>query len=148
MRLPMPLLQNDRVIRLYDVVHLGLKMQLVLEFMDLDLSAYMQRPDMTDNGVVSPPVCRSFMHQLLRGVSYLHNENILHRDLKPANLLINLQRGELKIADFGLARVTGLPDEKLDRNVVTMWWRCPEASASAECYSFGCTDCRKKSRCC
>ncbi|KAL7008496.1 negative regulator of the PHO system [Cystobasidiomycetes sp. EMM_F5] len=98
-------LQNDRVIRLYDVVHLGLKMQLVLEFMDLDLSAYMQRPDMTDNGVVSPPVCRSFMHQLLRGVSYLHNENILHRDLKPANLLINLQRGELKIADFGLAHV-------------------------------------------
>ena len=33
---------------------------------------------------------------------------MLHRDLKPQNLLIN-KRGELKLADFGLARAFGIP---------------------------------------
>lgn len=39
---------------------------------------------------------------------YLHAHRILHRDLKPQNLLIN-KDGNLKIADFGLARAFGIP---------------------------------------
>ena len=35
----------------------------------------------------------------------------LHRDLKPQNLLINMD-GELKLADFGLARGFGIPGEE------------------------------------
>ncbi len=45
---------------------------------------------------------------MLRGLSYCHSRNILHRDLKPQNLLIN-KSGELKLADFGLARAFGIP---------------------------------------
>jgi len=41
--------------------------------------------------------------QLLKGVAFCHDRRVLHRDLKPQNLLIN-KRGELKLADFGLAR--------------------------------------------
>eukprot|EP00731_Ephydatia_muelleri_P001294 Em0001g1294a len=47
---------------------------------------------------------KSYMLMLLKGVAYLHGNNIMHRDLKPANLLIS-STGHLKIADFGLARV-------------------------------------------
>ena len=51
---------------------------------------------------------RSFMYQLLEGVSYCHSKKIIHRDLKPQNLLLD-KDGNLKIADFGLARAFGIP---------------------------------------
>lgn len=43
------------------------------------------------------------MKQLLAGLAYCHEKLILHRDIKGSNLLLN-DKGELKLADFGLAR--------------------------------------------
>ena len=51
---------------------------------------------------------RKQTYQLIKGVYYLHAHRILHRDLKPQNLLIN-KEGNLKLADFGLARAFGIP---------------------------------------
>lgn len=44
------------------------------------------------------------MLQLLRGLDFLHTNMVLHRDLKPENILVS-SCGQVKIADFGLARV-------------------------------------------
>lgn len=46
---------------------------------------------------------KTLMLQLLSAVSYLHANFVVHRDLKLSNLLLN-NHGQLKVADFGLAR--------------------------------------------
>ena len=51
---------------------------------------------------------KKFMAQLVEGMRYCHSNRILHRDLKPQNLLID-REGNLKLADFGLARAFGVP---------------------------------------
>ncbi|XP_035388003.1 cyclin-dependent kinase 10 isoform X2 [Electrophorus electricus] len=63
--------------------------------------------------------------QLLRGLAYLHHNFILHRDLKVSNLLMT-DKGCVKIADFGLARVYGVPQQPMTPKVVTLWYRAPE----------------------
>ncbi len=45
------------------------------------------------------------MYQLIKGLAYLHEQDIVHRDVKPENLLVS-SRYELKICDFGFARLT------------------------------------------
>ena len=57
-----------------------------------------------------------FLPQLLKGLAFCHAQNILHRDLKPQNLLLNAN-GELKLADFGLARVFNVPLQSYSNEV-------------------------------
>ncbi|KAG5950738.1 hypothetical protein E4U58_001477 [Claviceps cyperi] len=72
--------------------------------------------------------------QLTAGVSYLHENWIVHRDLKTSNLLLN-NRGQLKIADFGMARYVGdPPPPNLTQLVVTLWYRAPELLLGARTY--------------
>lgn len=49
----------------------------------------------------------STLYQICCGVAYAHDKGIIHRDLKPANVMIS-KRGEVKLADFGTARIMGM----------------------------------------
>ena len=74
------------------------------------------------------------MYQLLLGVNYLHEQNIMHRDIKGANLLLN-DKGVLKLTDFGLARNTNLTHTNYTNRVVTLWYRAPELLLGTEDYT-------------
>ncbi|KAM8960224.1 mitogen-activated protein kinase kinase kinase 1 isoform 2-T2 [Pelodytes ibericus] len=54
-------------------------------------------------GAFKELVIINYIDQLLRGLSYLHENQIIHRDIKGANLLIDSTGQRLRIADFGAA---------------------------------------------
>ncbi|RGP59108.1 cmgc cdk kinase [Fusarium longipes] len=103
---------------------------LVLEFVEHDLKSILE--DMPEPFLSSE--VKRLLLQLTSGIAYLHDNWILHRDLKTSNLLLN-NRGQLKIADFGMARYVGDPPPKLTQLVVTLWYRAPELLLGAKAYN-------------
>ncbi|KAF8357144.1 cdk-5 [Pristionchus pacificus] len=122
-------LRHPNVVRLLDVIHAELKLTLVFEFCEEDLKKFFD----SLNGHIDQSTVRSLFRQLLMGLEYCHSHNILHRDLKPQNLLVT--NGQLKLADFGLARAFGIPVRCYSAEVVTLWYRPPDVLFGAKLYN-------------
>ncbi|CAG8794156.1 569_t:CDS:10, partial [Dentiscutata erythropus] len=54
-------------------------------------------------GPLEEPLIRSFVRQILQGLNYLHEKDIIHRDIKGANVLVD-NKGIIKISDFGISK--------------------------------------------
>ncbi|XP_055907279.1 cyclin-dependent kinase 12 [Eupeodes corollae] len=104
---------------------------LVFEYMDHDLMGLLE------SGMVafSEENNASIMKQLLDGLNYCHKRNFLHRDIKCSNILMN-NKGEVKLADFGLARLYNAEDRErpYTNKVITLWYRSPELLLGEERY--------------
>lgn len=123
-------LKHCNIVTLHDIIHTEKSLTLVFEYLEKDLKQYMEEC----GNIMSMANVKLFLFQLLRGLSYCHKRKILHRDLKPQNLLIN-DRGELKLADFGLARAKSIPTKTYSNEVVTLWYRPPEVLLGSTNYS-------------
>uniref|UniRef100_A0A9J7YK35 Cyclin-dependent kinase 4 n=1 Tax=Cyprinus carpio carpio TaxID=630221 RepID=A0A9J7YK35_CYPCA len=117
---------HPNIVRLMDVcatlrTDQETKVTLVFEHVDQDLRTYLEK-------VPAPGLplhqIRDLMQQLLCGLAFLHLNQVLHRDLKPENILVT-SRGQVKLADFGLARIYSC-HMALTPVVVTLWYRSPE----------------------
>eukprot|EP00118_Oscarella_pearsei_P015514 m.140400 g.140400 ORF g.140400 m.140400 type:complete len:299 (+) comp38303_c0_seq11:186-1082(+) len=124
-------LKHPNVVSLDDVIYSDKKLYLVFEFLDQDLKRFV---DTRDTKEISRELIKSYLHQLLSGISYCHGRRILHRDLKPQNLLVD-RHGCIKLADFGLARAFFVPVRTYTHEVVTLWYRAPEILLGARFYS-------------
>ncbi|XP_078230454.1 cyclin-dependent kinase 12 isoform X6 [Callithrix jacchus] len=104
---------------------------LVFEYMDHDLMGLLE------SGLVhfSEDHIKSFMKQLMEGLDYCHKKNFLHRDIKCSNILLN-NSGQIKLADFGLARLYNSEESRPYTNkVITLWYRPPELLLGEERYT-------------
>lgn len=116
----------------------------VFECMESDLACVLQRCEEVQ------PIQRKYLgYQLLQGLAYLHRSGLVHRDIKPSNLLLNCRSLQLKICDFGMARLRvegeGLSEGVLTEYVASRWYRPPEAllgittcGESIDMWSAGC----------
>ncbi|XP_044015147.1 cyclin-dependent kinase 12 isoform X2 [Aphidius gifuensis] len=104
---------------------------LVFEYMDHDLMGLLESGMVT----FTESHHKSIMKQLLDGLNYCHAKNFLHRDIKCSNILIN-NKGEVKLADFGLARFYNAEDRSrpYTNKVITLWYRPPELLLGEERY--------------
>ncbi|XP_041578884.1 cyclin-dependent kinase 18 isoform X1 [Vulpes lagopus] len=123
-------LKHANIVTLHDLIHTERSLTLVFEYLDSDLKQYLDHC----GNLMSMHNVKIFMFQLLRGLAYCHRRKILHRDLKPQNLLIS-ERGELKLADFGLARAKSVPTKTYSNEVVTLWYRPPDVLLGSTEYS-------------
>jgi len=94
---------------------------MVFEYLEYDLTGILETPEIR----FSQDHLKSWSQQLLSGVHYMHKNKVIHRDLKASNILVN-RRGELKIADWGLARSWNNEMKRLTNKVITLWYRPPE----------------------
>nr|CAN60748.1 hypothetical protein VITISV_009013 [Vitis vinifera] len=125
-------LKDPHIIELIDAFpHKG-NLHLVFEFMETDLEAVIR----DRNIVLSLADIKSFLQMTLKGLAFCHKKWVLHRDMKPNNLLIG-DKGQLKLADFGLARIFGSPDRKFTHQVFARWYRAPELLFGSKQYGPG-----------
>ena len=115
---------------------------LVFEYMKHDLFGII-----SNNIAYNLSQIKYIFHELVLGLKYLHENNILHRDLKPSNILLSA-KNEIKIGDFGLARIFSNSSNAIKRytnQVVTICYRAPELllgetnySTEVDIWSLGC----------
>lgn len=102
-------------------------------------------------GALREPLVRKFVRQIITGLAYLHQREIIHRDIKGANILVD-NLGSIKISDFGISKkieatnILGAAGSNKNRPSLqgSVFWMAPEVvkqtsyTLKADIWSLGC----------
>jgi serine/threonine protein kinase len=95
-------LTHSHIVRIYDFIHDERSGCISMEHIDGETLSNLRAEK--EQRVFEPDEIAAWTSQLCEALDYAHNHaRVIHRDLKPSNLMVN-QRGDLKVADFGIAR--------------------------------------------
>jgi serine/threonine protein kinase/Tfp pilus assembly protein PilF len=98
-------LTHPHIVRIHDFVHDERSGCISMEYVDGETLSNLRAEK--ERKVFEVDEIAAWTSQLCDALDYAHNHaKIIHCDLKPANLIVN-QRGDLKVADFGIARSLG-----------------------------------------
>lgn len=134
------MLSHPNIVAVYDVSHSDDLDYIVMELIDgITLKQYMQKKG-------APLNWREALHfitQIMRGLSHAHSRGIIHRDIKPHNIIV-LRDGSVKVADFGIARLTSANQSSLTQEALgSVHYISPEQArgshidARSDIYSAG-----------
>src|SRR3989441_8298143 len=95
-------LTHSHIVRIHDFVHDERSGCISMEYIDGETLSNLRAEK--EQKVFEPDQIATWTSQLCEALDYAHNHaDVIHCDLKPANLMVN-RRGDLKVADFGIAR--------------------------------------------
>jgi hypothetical protein len=122
---------HPNLVQVHDLEQIGDANYIVLEFV-----RGKSLRDWLNRGVLPMPQSFAVMHGVLQALDYAHRRQIVHRDMKPENVLMS-DEGEVKVADFGIARLTddsgaGGTATKTGTTVGTPQYMSPEQVASSK----------------
>ncbi|MCU0979010.1 MAG: serine/threonine protein kinase, partial [Pirellulaceae bacterium] len=95
------LLNHPHIVAVYDFGRKDDLFYFLMEYVD---GANLRQ--LLDGGRLAPREALAIVPQICDALQYAHDHGVVHRDIKPENLLLD-KRGQLKIADFGLAKLAG-----------------------------------------
>ncbi len=100
-------LNHPNIVTVYDLGQAGPLYYFLMEFVDGVNLRHLLR-----NHQLSPRDALALVPQICEALEYAHGEGVVHRDIKPENVLLD-QKGRVKIADFGLAKMLGAGPQDL-----------------------------------
>jgi predicted Ser/Thr protein kinase len=134
---------HPHIVTIYDFGETGGLYYILMEYV-----AGQNLRQLLEAGTLSQEQILRLVAQVCDALQYAHDAGVVHRDIKPENILLDA-RGQVKIADFGLAKLVGLPPAHgglTDSRAVmgTLYYMAPEqlmrnleVDHRADLYSLG-----------
>lgn len=105
-------LNHANIMTVYSFAEEAGRIFMALEYLD----GHTLRNEVDTKGFLPIDRATEIAIAVLEGLSHAHSKGVIHRDIKPDNIQI-LSNGEVKITDFGIARLTFQPNLTMDGQV-------------------------------
>lgn len=118
-------LNHPNIVAIYDVGEEHDLAYIAMEFLEgHDLTAY-TKPD----NLLPLPLVMGIIYKSAMALDYAHKQNVVHRDIKPANIMYDPKAKQVKLTDFGIARITDSSRTKTGMVLGTPSYMSPEQLA-------------------